>query len=78
MGISPDEMNALVESQEEEWYKVDVRKIKPRTGERREKERRKPAELRQDFLGMERRVDLDRRTSNGKSRIKHDLEYKSL
>lgn len=78
MGINPNEMNALIESQNEDWERIETRKIRLRTGERREEDRRKRSGSRNDFLGMERRVNLDRRTNAGKGRIKHNLEYKSL
>lgn len=78
MGISPNEMNALIESQNEDWERIETRKIRLCTGERREEERRNSDGSRHDFLGMERRVSIERRTNNGKGRIKHDLEYKSL
>jgi hypothetical protein len=78
MGISPDEMNVLIESQEEERDRAQVKKIKLATGERRERDRRKSGRTSRDFLGMEKRVDPDRRTNIGKGRIQHNQEYKSL
>ena len=78
MGISPNEMKALIESQNEDWDRIEVRKIKLSTGERREEGRRKPNGSARNFLGMERRVSIERRTNNGKGRIKHGLEYKNL
>ena len=78
MGISSDEMNVLMEAQEEKLDRVEVRKVRLCTGERRKKERRKPARMSKNFLGMEKRVGPDRRTNSGKGRIQHNLEYKSL
>lgn len=74
MGISTDEMNALMQSHAEDRDRNQSRRIRLGTQERRKKERRKANGSSGNFLGMDRRISVDRRANNGKSRIPRGLE----